>query len=218
MKITTVALFARRTALAGVSAAGHHRGMSKILPALVLFVSGGLTAAMADSAAGGASAPAAAPAAAGVVPVMIDPVKENEIRRMIDLSGVKRTMGVATSRMLQSVELRYPSVPKEVWARMASEMNTDDLINRLVPVYDHFYTLEDLRAINAFYSSPSGQHLVSVQPELTAAAMQTGEQWGREVAARVMSEIQAEQAKTATPPAAPGPGDSGPRSSVRGCL
>jgi hypothetical protein len=40
------------------------------------------------------------------------------------------------------------------------------------PIYDKFYTEEDLRALTAFYKSPVGQKSLEIMPQLMAESMQ----------------------------------------------
>ncbi len=90
-------------------------------------------------------------------------------------------------------------------------MNTDDLVSQLIPVYAKYYTMEDLKAINTFLESPSGRHMISLQPQISTEAMQIGQVWGKSVAQRVMMEMQDEQKNSpassspTTPPPTPPP-------------
>jgi hypothetical protein len=146
-------------------------------------------------------APSEAPATtAPASPTAIDPAKETEIRKMIRTSGTENTMKVAMNHMFDSFKAQNAALPAKFWTRTESEMDMKSLIDELVPIYAQYYSLADLKAVNAFYESPAGRHMIEVQPQVATAAMQVGQQWGNGVATKIMAEIQAEQAKVAKPP------------------
>ncbi len=138
-----------------------------------------------------ATNPNASPAATSAV----DPAKEAEIRKFLENTGSKETMRTALSRVLDTYRKKYPDLPADFWTQVISDSSLDDFISRLVPVYAQYYSLDDLKAINAFYQTPAGQHMRQIQPQITGATMLVGRQWGREMGAKIMSGVLAQQAK-----------------------
>ena len=68
-------------------------------------------------------------------------------------------------------------------------------MSRFFHVYDKYYSLEDLRAVNGFYSSPAGQKILKTLPEVMQESMQIGKIWGTKIGERVGREVSAEQNK-----------------------
>jgi hypothetical protein len=185
--------FRKTSLLAAAFILSEHRAPMKLLLLLLLaMLFAGTTPTRADATTPPASAAATAPSAP------VDPAKEAEIRKMIQTTGVEKTMKLVMDRMFDSFKQQNSSLPGDFWARIETEMNanTSDLIEQLIPVYAQYYSMDDLKAVNAFYESPAGQHMIQAQPQIASAAMQIGQQWGQGMAAKVMAEIQAEQAKT----------------------
>jgi hypothetical protein len=157
-----------------------------------------------------ASAALAPPAASTAEPVPaappIDPAKEAEIRKMIRLSGAEKTMKITMIRLFEASRARNYTLPKEFWTRLETEMDTSELIDQLVPVYNQYYSMEDLKAVNAFYESPAGQHMIEIQPQILGRAMEIGKAWGSQTVQKVMAEMEEEKVKAdlrktdATPP------------------
>ncbi len=143
------------------------------------------------------AAPATAPATDAVTAPEPppDPAKAEEIRKLIENTGVKENMKVVMSRMFEMYRKKFSQVPADFWTQVESDQNLDDLISRLTPIYARYYTIDDIKAINAFYESPTGQHMKEIQPQILGASMLVGQQWGREMGAKIMSGIQAQQAK-----------------------
>ena len=135
----------------------------------------------------------------------IDPVKEAEIRKMIEETGTVKAMDQIKGRMITMLKAQHSELPAEFWERMQTEMKMDELVEKLIPIYNKYYTLEDVKAINAFYESPVGRHMTEVRPLLSADSMQVGQVWGRELGRKLMEEIQKE--KTSSPTTATKPVD-----------
>jgi hypothetical protein len=154
-----------------------------------------------------ASEPTPAPA---TIPdaTAIDPVKEAEIRKMIKETGTLNTMQQVIKQMTVGLRAQYPSLPEDFWNRLDTEMNMNELLEQLVPVYAKYYTFDDLKAINAFNESPAGQHMIAVRPQLLTDSMQIGRAWGGKLGRHIMEEVQAEKAKSdagSSPPIPPAP-------------
>ena len=83
----------------------------------------------------------------------------------------------------------FPDVPAEFWDNFAKEIHSDELIAFIVPIYDKYYTREEIHELMAFYQSPVGQKTVKVLPRLSAEAISAGQEWGRTVADRAMQKL-----------------------------
>jgi hypothetical protein len=59
----------------------------------------------------------------------------------------------------------------------------------VIPIWDKYYTVEDLKAINAFYESAVGQRLLAVAPMVSQEAVQAGMEWGAKIGKETGEEI-----------------------------
>lgn len=55
-----------------------------------------------------------------------------------------------------------------------------------MPVYQKYLSQEDIEVMNAFYNSSTGKKLVKIQPAIMQESMQLGQQWGKDVARKIM--------------------------------
>jgi uncharacterized protein len=83
----------------------------------------------------------------------------------------------------------FPQVPNEFWDSFVKEVRSDELIDLVVPIYDRYYTLEEIGDLTRFYQSPVGQKTIKVLPKLSAEAIEAGQEWGRIVADRAMRKL-----------------------------
>jgi hypothetical protein len=153
-----------------------------------------------------ASAPAASASsasAAEAAPQAVDPAKEAEIRKMLELTGTVKMTHQVMEQMVANFKVQNSSVSAEFWDRFEKEMNLQELIDKIVPIYAKYYTLDDLKAVNAFYETPVGQNVLATLPLVMHESMQIGQDWGRQVATRLLAELKEEKEKeSASAPAA----------------
>jgi hypothetical protein len=56
-----------------------------------------------------------------------------------------------------------------------------ELTNAIIEVWASNFSVEDLKALRAFYSTPLGQRLIATLPSITQQGMAAGQAWGRRV-------------------------------------
>lgn len=132
-------------------------------------------------------APTPAPAAAPAV----DSVKFDAVRHLIGVMGVRKSLEAYMSRMIDVYRKTMPSVPGAFWDEFQKGSNPDGIIDLVVPIYARHLTLEDIRAMDAFYSSPAGQRFVAAQPEILQESMTAGQVWGAAIAAKLQEQLKA---------------------------
>ncbi len=97
--------------------------------------------------------------------------------------------------MLSSLKTQMPQVPELFWTKFQQKMNTSDLIEKIVPIYDKYYTLEDLKVINTFYETPTGQKVLSTLPQVMQESMKVGQEWGEKIGRQAAEEADQELKK-----------------------
>ena len=80
-----------------------------------------------------------------------------------------------------------------------------------IPIYSHYFSMEDIQGLIKFYESPLGQRVVKTLPEVVQNTQQTGVQMDQKAALEVLRSMSTEypQLKQMLPPepgAAPTPG------------
>lgn len=151
------------------------------------------------------SAAAAPTQAAPAKRVLADTDKERDIRYLIHMTGVDKLALQAMDQMLTSFQKEQPNVPAEFWTRFRSKISSGELIDRLVPLYDRYYTKADVKGLIRFYSSPLGQKVTRVAPDLMRDSYGVGAAWGREKGEEVVRELNASQGSDSSVPSPPKP-------------
>ena len=124
--------------------------------------------------------------------------KRKEIEKMLRLTGVEKLVGQMETQMIEGMKTQMPQVPELFWTKFKQKMNTRELIEKVIPVYDKYYTTEDIKAVNTFYESPSGQKLLATLPQLMQETMKIGQEWGEKIGKQAAEEA-AQELKQKSP-------------------
>jgi hypothetical protein len=119
----------------------------------------------------------------------VSEAKRVEIEKMLRLTGTEKLMSQMITQMLSGFRAQNSSVPPEFWTKMEKEMDPHDLLDQIIPLYDKYYSLEDMKAANAFYESPAGQRILKAMPDLMQESMKIGQKWGMEKAQHITEEL-----------------------------
>jgi hypothetical protein len=98
----------------------------------------------------------------------IDPDKKALILKFIDVFGTRQALTNNFDLMVAQIEKEKPDEAKKIRDRV----KVDEIIERLMPIYDHNFSSEDLKSFIAFYSSWEGQKLISTIPVLMKESVQ----------------------------------------------
>jgi len=130
----------------------------------------------------------------------VDPAKEVEIRKLLETTGTVKLVNQMLGQMMETLRGRSTGLPPEFWDQLQKDMDPAKLVEKLIPVYDKYYSLDDLKAVNAFYQTPAGQHLLQAQPMVMKESMSIGQEWGRAAGMKAMLEIENYKQKMSTTP------------------
>lgn len=129
----------------------------------------------------------------------IDPAKDAAIRRLFDVQGtrdaMKQTLVGMTNNMKPLLESSLP--PGEYRAqlidlfvqRFQSKINVDQLIAMAIPVYDKYFSLEEIEGLTKFYQTPLGKKAISFLPQVMVETQSAGSKLGEQIGRQAMTEI-----------------------------
>ena len=103
------------------------------------------------------------------------------VRKLMAVSGSDATLKMIPEQILSMIEQQAPALP--------SEEALLSLMDRMVPIYAKYYTQQDMDDLIAFYDTPLGKKLSTVQPQITLESMSVAQQWAAEIGQKVASKI-----------------------------
>lgn len=116
--------------------------------------------------------------------------KINNIKELLAITGAKAQLEQVIEQMLVSMKSQYPQVPQKFWNAFMAEVDTVEVVNRIIPIYNKYMTDEDIKGLIDFYKSPLGRKTLSVLPQLTQESIRVGQQYGIEVGRRVLQKLE----------------------------
>jgi hypothetical protein len=142
------------------------------------------------------------------------PPSDQQVRQLMDAVGMGRMLSQMNTQMAGVMQKSLPCVPASYWQGFVDANATNQLIGRMVPVYQKHFTAEDLDGLLKFYRSPLGQKVITQMPATMAEGMQIGQQWGKQRGSQMIADLQAKGTlnaqgqcpATAAPQVAPAPG------------
>ena len=69
------------------------------------------------------------------------------------------------------------------------DVHPEVLITSMIPIYDKYYTTEEINKMIEFYQTPLGKKLIATMPQIMQASIQEGQSWGKEVGEKVYNSL-----------------------------
>ena len=139
---------------------------------------------------------------AGPAKKAIDPEKEKDIRKLLEVTGANDTLRQMMGDMEKSIKpvLESSLPPGEYreklvdvfFLKLRAKANLQELLEQAIPIYDQQFSREEIRGLLEFYETPLGKKTLSVLPAIMSQMMQKGQHWGEELGRETMMEVMAE--------------------------
>jgi len=137
----------------------------------------------------------------------IDPAKEADIRKLLDLVGTRALVAQTVASMSETMKpaLKNSLPPGDYrdklvdlfFERFIKKMDVQHLLDLAVPIYDKNFTHQEIKSLIDFYGTPIGQKAVTVLPKMTAELQSEGGKWGEQLGRESMMEVLAEHPELA---------------------
>ena len=138
----------------------------------------------------------------------VDPAKEADIRRLMELAGTA-TLAV---QMMDAMETNIRPLMKNAlppgeyreklidlfFAKFHLKAEPRQILDLAVPVYDKYYTDAEIKGLIQFYERPLGRKMASLQPKTVAELQESGRKWGEQLGRDSMIEVLSEHPELAT--------------------
>lgn len=119
------------------------------------------------------------------------------IRELMTETGAMN-LGVTMGKRMMEMQKNNPSInlPDEFYERMMADLERGEsnrwILNNAIKAYRKRFTVDEVRAITAFYRTPAGKKLASVTPEIMEETMTDGGKVGQYVALKIYFQLQRE--------------------------
>lgn len=140
-----------------------------------------------------------AAARASKVQASIAADKEADIRRLLALMGSGALATQAMDEMEKSIRpLMTGSLPPGEYRDKLVELffqkfhekrDPAKLLDLMVPIYDKYYSADDIKGLINLYQTPLGKKMITALPKIMAESQAAGGEWGRELGRECMMEV-----------------------------
>jgi hypothetical protein len=154
-----------------------------------------------------------------------DPAKEAAIRHLMEITQTSKlgeNISGAITQQVRAVMSRTMQQPDQLQKFMEAFTQkfqaaapVSAVTDAEIPIYSHYFTMEDIQGLIKFYESPLGQRVVKSLPEVVQSTQQTGVQMDQKAALDVLRSMSAEypELKQMLPPE---PGAAPPQGAAPG--
>jgi hypothetical protein len=115
--------------------------------------------------------------------------KRADIIRLLDVSNTKTQAAQLFDLMLPSLKMMAPDAPATFWTLFQSKLDMDGFVDLFIPVYDKYFTHDEIKGLIQFYESPVGKKLLAVTPAITQDSYGIGQVWGEKLAQDIINEL-----------------------------
>lgn len=132
----------------------------------------------------------------------IDPAKEADIRKLMDLTGAnslgEQLMAAGMEQFRARVLDSQPDNPRAKQfvdafaAGFQKHFDAKALSETEIPIYDKYLTAEDLKGLLEYYSSPAGRRMLKVLPQIAQESQAAGFSLGQTAAQQTMEDLKAD--------------------------
>lgn len=129
----------------------------------------------------------------------IDPTKEADIRHLQEVMGgdqlaaqvmeeLVKNMKPTLSRILPPGDYRDKLIDLFI-EKFRSKLDPHQLMEIGVPLYDKYFSDEEIKGLTTFYATPLGKKTLTVLPKLAGEANAAGSKLGEEIGRQSMIEV-----------------------------
>lgn len=127
-----------------------------------------------------------------------DQASVDSVTELMDKTGAGEMAVQAMNQMLPVIKQMVPEASDEFWTEFMKEVNPDDLVTMIIPIYQKHFSQEDIDAVNAFYDTKAGKKFISSQPLIMQESMMAGQAWSQAIVQKVIAKAQAIKPQAAT--------------------
>ena len=111
-----------------------------------------------------------------------------KVRKLLKVTGAFEMGEQVMGNMLDNFQ-KLPNLPYGFLEKFKELAKPSDLLEVTVRIYKKHLDAKTVDAAIAFFTTPAGKKFTSMQPAIMQESMEAGEKWGRDLAMKVMAEL-----------------------------
>lgn len=90
--------------------------------------------------------------------------KLEAIRNYLDVIRMQDFFQGLLAGNIESFRMKYPQLPDEFWDEAWREPDYEEFLRDIIPIYDGYYTVEELGVLAEFFATEVGRKYVKTAP------------------------------------------------------
>src|SRR3712207_5179694 len=86
--------------------------------------------------------------------------KVARIKKLMEVTGSGELGVQVVQNIITTYKQSYTKVDTTFWNEISAEISPAVLIDLIIPIYDKYFTLEDINQMIAFYDTPIGKKVI----------------------------------------------------------
>ncbi len=115
--------------------------------------------------------------------------KNEKIKQLLELTGSGKMAIQMMNQMMANLKTTHSKAGDEFWEDFKKEIRAEDIENMIIPIYDKYYTENDIEQLIAFYNSPIGKKMISTMPQVIQESMVVGQNWGKQIIEKIQAKL-----------------------------
>ncbi|RVT76680.1 DUF2059 domain-containing protein [Flavobacterium sufflavum] len=107
--------------------------------------------------------------------------KSQKINQLLELTGSGKMAIQMINQITTSFKTSYSKAGDKFWEDFKNEVKAEDLEKMIIPIYDKYYTENDIDQLITFYNSPIGKKMISTMPQIMTESMTAGQNWAKQI-------------------------------------
>jgi uncharacterized protein len=121
--------------------------------------------------------------------------KEAAIRELLELTGAGKLGQQVVLQLVPALKASMPQLPEAFWTSFTQDVNPEEMVDLVVPIYAAHFTSEEIEQLVVFYKSPIGRRVTAELPVVMQESMAAGQQWGARLGQRAYDKAMALEKK-----------------------
>ncbi|WP_240046340.1 DUF2059 domain-containing protein [Rhodanobacter glycinis] len=89
---------------------------------------------------------------------------EQQVRQLFEVMHMSQMFGQMNTQMAGVMGQAVPCVPASYWQGFIDASGSQELLGRMVPIYQAHFSADDVAGLLKFYQSPLGQKVITQMP------------------------------------------------------
>ncbi|HXD00746.1 MAG TPA: DUF2059 domain-containing protein [Verrucomicrobiae bacterium] len=123
--------------------------------------------------------------------------KKADTEKLISAMGTEETLKRVLPQIVDQMKQAMPNVPEGYWRSFETNINFGELTRIYIPIYEKYFTHDEIKDMTRYYESPLGRKFVATMPKATEEAMAAVSVWSKELSERIRKQVESQQTANA---------------------